>query len=149
MSLEVLVIRRPTVILRDPHRLLDTITSCTSQSLLLEHLAGLLPAASSCILTCDLCSLYLCFSLHRLYLFLLFQQGRAGHLPLPRVTQLAGLEENLSPLAPLSVRSWEAVQHRTDYLDESHPFYPSFIQHTYLVPTKCCVCCVLRHFSCV
>ena len=109
MSLEVLVIRRPTVMLRDPHHLLDTIPSSTSQSLLLEHLASLLPAASSCLLTYDLCSLYLCFSLHKLYLFLLFQQGRAGHLPLPKVTQLAELEENLSPPAPLSVRSWESA----------------------------------------
>lgn len=35
-------------------------------SLFLKHLAGLLPAASSCLFICDLHSLYPCFSLHRL-----------------------------------------------------------------------------------
>ena len=128
ISLEVLVLQRPTVMFRDPHHLLDTITSPTSQTLLLQHLAGSLPAASSCLLTCDLCSLYLCFSLHRPY-FCFFCREGLSIFPFPR-SHLAGLEENLSPPGPLSVRSWESTQHRTDYLDESHPFYPSFIQHT-------------------
>lgn len=50
----------------------------------LEYLAGLLPAANSCLFICDLCSPHLCFSLHRLQLLSGYRKDKS--LPLLKVT---------------------------------------------------------------